>query len=230
MNDIEMQRRLAVFVDAGLLERIPTTWQIRQGELEMTPYVISTDATAEEGYRDRAIAHPLVRQLVLLSHVGRDHLRSGSALDASLESICAHLVLTFHRGMPGFDLQIIQTHPGGLARLAAAVEEALARSTALGKRRWGIAAALFANPSHYLEQFLGDSGWIARAARFDYESVASAGSKFPPEFFTLAAFLGYCARQFPAVPREVGWAHMPAHVATLATRRFREGRRMGWFA
>jgi hypothetical protein len=133
-----LDERLAVFVKAGLLERIPTRWQILQGEIEMTPYVVSTDATAESGYRDRPIAHPLVRQLVIFSHVGRDHLRTGTALGASLESLCAHLILTFHQGMPTFDLQVIQTHRDGLARLEAAIRDtrdAASHQTRDGARR-----------------------------------------------------------------------------------------------
>ncbi|HEX5058694.1 MAG TPA: hypothetical protein VFV99_05000, partial [Kofleriaceae bacterium] len=86
---MSLAQRFSVFVDAGLLQRVPTRWQLLQGEIEMTPYVISTDATAEEGYRPHAFSHPLVRQLLIFSHVGRDHLRTGSALGAKLESICA---------------------------------------------------------------------------------------------------------------------------------------------
>ena len=39
--------RLAPFVEAGLVPRIPTAMQVRQGELQMLPYVISSDATNE---------------------------------------------------------------------------------------------------------------------------------------------------------------------------------------
>src|SRR5688572_30827204 len=118
---MSLASRLQVFVDAGLLARIPTRWQLLQGEIEMTPYVVSTDATSEEGYRDHLASHPLVRQLTIFAHVGPDHLRTGSALGAKLESICAHLIVTFHRGMPVFDLQVIQTHDRGLERLREAI-------------------------------------------------------------------------------------------------------------
>jgi hypothetical protein len=230
MNRQQLEERLAVFVEAGLLERIPTRWQIVQGEIEMTPYVISTDATAENGYRDRPIAHPVVRQLLILSHVGPDHLRTGTALGASLESLCAHLVLTFHRGMPTFDLQVIQTHRDGLARLEAAIHETLARSTPRARRRWQIASRLFSDPLAYFDRFLGDDGWIARARRFDYAGPQTEGSAFPPEFYSLVGLLRYCAARFPAHPREIGWSHVPGHVVALAGRRFREGNRFGWFA
>ena len=67
---MSLAERFSVFVDAGLLQRVPTRWQLLQGEIEMTPYVISTDATAEEGYRAHAFSHPLVRQLLIFNHVG----------------------------------------------------------------------------------------------------------------------------------------------------------------
>ncbi len=220
----DLARRLAVFVDAGLLARVPTRWQLLQAEIEMTPYVISTDATAEEGYRDHLASHPLVRQLRLFAHVGRDHLRTGSALGARLESVCAHLILTFHRGMPVFDLQVVQTHAGGLARLRAAIAETLAEATPIGRRRARIAHTLLRDPHAYLAQFLGDDGWIARAERFDYPSPTDEGSAFPREFWSLVELARYATTFSPRVP-----LGLPLHVARLASRRLREGAGMGWF-
>ena len=222
-----LAHRLAVFVDAGLLARIPTRWQLLQGEIEMTPYVVSTDATAEEGYRDHLASHPLVRQLRIFAHVGRDHLRTGSALGAKLESVCAHLILTFHRGMPVFDLQVIQTHAGGLGRLRAAITETLDASTDLGRRRLHIATTLLRDPRGYLAQFLGDNGWIARAERFDYPPPTIEGSKFPPEFWSLVELARYSEATFPTTIQATA---LPLHVARLASRRAREGGGLGWFA
>ena len=227
---MSLAQRFAVFVDAGLLPRVPTRWQLLQGEIEMMPYVISTDATAEEAYRAHAASHPLVRQLLLFAHVGRDHLRTGSALGAKLESICAHLILTHHRGMPVFDLQVVQTHAHGLVHLRTAVEQALVQSTPIGKRRWRLVSTLLEDPIGYLEQFLGDLGWIARAERFDYPSSADENSKFPPEFWSLVELARYCEVTFPARPRDISLARLPGHVLHLAGRRAREGGGMGWFA
>lgn len=221
--------RLNIFVAAGLVPRVPTRWQLLQGEIEMTPYVVSTDATAEEGYRDHLASHPLVRQLAIFGHVGLDHLRTGSALGAKLESVCAHLILTFHRGMPVFDLQVIQTHDHGLDRLRAAIRETLASSTKLGSRRKRIASRLLLDPTGYLEQFLGDTGFIARAERFDYPTPEDQGSKFPREFWSLVDLANYCAATFPERPRDLAWSAYPRHVLRLASRRTRAGGGMGWF-
>src|SRR5260370_31958369 len=131
----DLEERLRVYLDAGLLRRVPTRFQIRQGELEMTPYVASTDATAEEGYVGARFGHPVLRQPLIFTEVGLDHLALGAALGVKLESLCVHLALTYHRGMPVFDLQAVQTHPDGLARLRAALEEIRSGSTPRGRRR-----------------------------------------------------------------------------------------------
>jgi len=229
VNTTDLHQRLRVFIDAGLLSRIPTRWQIRQGELQMAPYVLSSDATTEEGYARGPLGHPLLRQPLIFSQIGREHLHIGCALGSAHASLCAHLQLTFHRGMPVFDLQVLQTHPDGLARLRRTLEEMVAGSTPLARRRQRIAGWIFTDPRAYLERFLGDDGWIARAERFDYAGPAEEGSAFPPEFFSLVGFLSYCASMFPAHPGDLSWWRYPEHVLTLAGRRFREGRQFGWF-
>jgi hypothetical protein len=223
---IDLAARLRVFTDAGLLRKVPTPWQLRQGEWEMTPYVMSTDATDETHYT--RLGHPVLRQAIILREAGLDHLATGSALGVKLESVCTHLQLTYHQGMPVFDLQVVQTHPDGLARLRAALEEMAAGTTPLGRRRRRIAALIFRDPDEYIGRFFGADGWLARAERFDYATPAEASSAFPNEFFSLVGLLDYCATNFPA-ERDVSWARLPGHLLHLAGRRFREGRGFGWF-
>jgi hypothetical protein len=229
-TDTGLAERLRVFRAAGLMDAVPTRWQIRQGGLEMTPYVVSTDVTAEEGYRRAPLGHPVLRQPLIFAEIGRDHLRTGSALDARLESVCAHLQLTHHRGMPVFDLQMVQTHAGGLEHLEAELEALLRGVTpAALRRRRRIATLILREPDEYFRRFLGPDGWIARAARLEYPTPRDERSNVPPEFFSLVGFLNYCAAAFPARPRDVAWWRYPRYVARLATRRFREGGGLGWF-
>jgi hypothetical protein len=221
-----LAQRLRVFTDAGLLRRIPTPWQLRQGDWEMTPYVASTDATDESGYT--RLGHPVLRQSIIFWEVGLDHLATGSALGVKLASLCTHLELTYHQGMPVFDLQLVQTHENGLARLRAALEDIAAGATPLGRRRKRIMALILRDPEAYLGRFFGADGWLERAARFDYATPAEERSAFPPEFFSLVGFLDYCATQFPA-ERSFSSLRVPGHLLQLAGRRFREGRGLGWF-
>jgi hypothetical protein len=230
MNANHLSQRVRVFREAGLLDRVPTLFQLHQGELQMAPYVTSTDATAEEGYRGARLGHPVLRQPLIVSQVGLDHFRLGSALGVKLSSLCAHLQLTFHQGMPVFDLQVIQTHDDGLDVLRSSLVELLAGRTPRARRRRRLASLILANPDAYWSSFLGDQGWIARAARFDYPDAEEQGSAFPPEYYSLVGFLRHCAESFPASASEVPLRAWPTHVLDLVSRRFREGRGFGWFA
>lgn len=225
---MDLNQRLAVFVRAGLVDRVPTRWQLRQGEIEMTPYVISTDATAVEPYVGARFGHPVLRQPLIASQVGLDHFRTGSGLGAKVPSQCRHLHLTYHQGMPVFDLQVLQTHDDGLDVLERKTHELLAGSTREARRIHRLASLCLARPADYHEQFLGDDGWIARARRFDYPQPGDEDSAFPPEFFSLVGLVNYCARAFPARWAEVGWSRLPGHVAHLLGRRFRDGGGFGW--
>ena len=113
----DIPARLAPFVEAGLIPVLPTHAQIAQGEVEMLPYVISSDATVEPRYAGAPLGHPVVRQPILLALIGRDHLDTGTGVACELDSVIRHLHFTYHQGMPVWDLQVIQTHPGGLQRL-----------------------------------------------------------------------------------------------------------------
>jgi hypothetical protein len=212
--------RLQPFVQAGLLPALPTWWQLRQGELEMIPFVLSSDATDESRYAPW-LGHPWIRQPIILWQVGRDHLRAGSGLGTSLSSLCKHLHLTHHLGMPVYDLQLVQTHAGGLDRLERETVAVLAGSESWARRRRRVVGLLLQDPPEYLERFLGADGWIARARRFEYPAPTDEGSPFPPEFYSLASFCGYCAERFPKHPRDLGWSALPMHLASRLTRRLR---------
>lgn len=225
MPSEEIERRIRPFLAAGLVARVPTPWQLVQGTIEMTPYVLSSDATAERRYAGTPFGHPILRQPLIFARVGLDHLRTGPALGAKPGSVCAHLHLTYHQGMPVFDLQVLQTHPDGLARLRARTEELLAGKTVRARRDNRLVALILPRADLYYREFLGTEGWIARAERFDYPSARAEGSSLPEEFFSLTGFLDHCANAFPAAPDAMPWPRRARHVVRLLGRRFREGRR-----
>jgi hypothetical protein len=228
--DHDLRQRLRIFLDAGLLRRIPTRWQIQQGTLQMLPYVSSTDATAEAWYEGAPFGHPLVRQPLIIARVGLDHFRTGPALGAKRSSLVEHLHLTYHQGMPVFDLQLVQTHERGLDVLRERTEVLLANDTPRARRFNRYASLILPRAHDYYRQFLGSDGWIARAERLEYPTPEQEGAAFPPEFYSLVGFLSYCADAFPARPGDVAWTRLPAHLLAVAGRRFREGRAFGWFA
>lgn len=222
-----LQKRLSVFIEAGLIQEIPTPWQMLQGTLAMFPYVLSSDAVLESRYQGAPFAHPFLRQPLLIFASGRDHVRVGPAFDAKLPNICKHLYLTYHWGMPVFDLQVIQTHPGGLEFFRKRTEELLAGETRWARRMRRFQALILPRGDDYLREFLGEHGWIARAERLDYPTPAEETSAFPPEFFSLVTFLNHCAVAYPR-ERMTPWFRMPGYMLSLFLRRFREGRGLGW--
>lgn len=224
----ELSRRLAPFLNAGLLKQIPTPWQMLQGTFEMTPYVLSSDAVLESRYRGAPFAHPFMRQPLLIAICGVDHLRVGPAFDAKLTSVCKHLYLTYHWGMPVFDLQVIQTHENGLAVLRKRTEAMLANETDNARRMRRLQALILPRGDEYLHEFLGDDGWIARAERFDYPDPAAEKSVFPPEFFSLVTFLDHCAATYAPTRENMPTHKVPGHLYSLWRRRAREGRTLGW--
>src|SRR4051794_24437412 len=92
--------RLAVFVDAGLIERVPTTWQLLQGQIEMAPYVMLPDAGDRARYAGARLGHPLLRTPIVLREVGANHLRIGHGLHNPAEVLFRHLNFVLHSGMP----------------------------------------------------------------------------------------------------------------------------------
>lgn len=232
MNDprpstLDLAERLRIFREHGRIPRLPTWWQVRQGAVEMTPYVISTDVTAEQHYRPWW-GHPLARQPALARLIGIDHLATGSGLRSRLSSVVSHLQLTWHQGMPTFDLQLVMTHPNGLSVLAERTRAVRDGSTPEGRRRRRLAERFFVDPDGYYERFLEPGGWIDRARAMDFPSPAEDGAAIPHEFYSLVGFMEHCASAYPATVAEVGRLQAPAHLAWLATRRFREEGGLGW--
>jgi len=227
MEPLPLSERLAPFLERGLLRDIPTAWQRWQGTLEMTPYVISPDVTSEGSYRPHLLANPVIRQLFLIRLIGLDHFSTGSGLRIGLGSICKHLILTWHEGMPTYDLQIVQTHPGGLDALRHRLEGAVSPQTAEDAQIRNQALRLFPDPDAYFQLFLAEGGWIDRAAAFDYPSAVAESGAMPEEFYSLVAFLDYCL-EYPASPAETGALAMPGHLLRLGTRRLRAGTGKRW--
>ncbi|NCG19011.1 MAG: hypothetical protein GWP91_08370 [Rhodobacterales bacterium] len=222
-----LEDRLTPFLDRGLLYALPNRWQIFQGTLEMTPFVLSPDVTSEESYRSHILANAVVRQPFLIRLIGLDHLSTGTGLSVKLSSICMHLMLTWHEGMPTYDLQIVQTHPGGLDALRRQIDGALNPQTAQDRRLRQQADRLFPNPAAYFALFTQAGGWIDRAAAFDYPSAAVESGTMPDEFYSLVSFLNHCLT-LPKRPSNVGWPRVPAHLARLLSRRLRTQNTRTW--
>lgn len=215
----DLDQRLRPLRQAGLVDRIPTRWQLLLGQIEMAPYVVMPDAGDAARYRGARCGHPLLRTPIVLSQVGWEHLRVGHGLDASLRALVLHLAYVYHEGMPTFDLQLVQTHEGGLDALRRFLEALEAGHQQHHER---LIDLVIPDARAYRRQFLEADGWIDRAARFDYPPTTTAAAFLRPEFTQLSSFLDYCRAAFPESPRaEPPW-RSARRIAALASRRLRE--------
>lgn len=214
--------RLKPFLERGLIDTVPTEWQLLQGSLEMAPYVVTPDAGDDARYDGAPLGHPLLRTPIVLSQIGLDHLQIGHGLFVqAAESYFKHLMFVYHEGMPTYDLQLVQTVPDGLARLRAYVEAIELGTTPAARRQRKLIDLIIPRASRYRQQFLARGGWIDRAAAFDYPSTDELPPYLRPEFTTLVGFLAYCSTAYPATRRDLPVGQVPTHLARLVTRRFR---------
>lgn len=220
---IDIAQRLTPFMRQGLIRVAPTHWQITQGEMQMLPYVLTPDITDEGRYDGTPFGHPVLRQPIIFSQIGRDHLRTGSGLECKLESVMKHLHFTIHAGMPVFDLQVIQTHPGGLERFRCYSEQLQHSNETWARRTRALIDLIIPNAGDYREQFIELDGWIDRAGRFDYADAIADNPNFPPEFTSFVHFMNFCADTFPAHVGDTPLAQLPGHLFRTLIRMPREG-------
>ncbi|MFT7582884.1 MAG: hypothetical protein ACI9MR_004569 [Myxococcota bacterium] len=216
-----LRDRFKPFIDAGLIQGIPTPWQLALGAIEMAPYVIMPDDGDKDRYSGALLGNPLLRQPIIFAYVGRDHMRIGHGLDVSPKSQRRHLNFVFHEGMPVYDLQLVQTHPDGLEELRRAMMQ-LEEGT-LPQRAWQrrMIDLVIPDASSYRRRFVEPGGYIDRALAFDYPPLDGVAEFLRPEFTSLTTFIDYCLESFePARDPKRPW-HTVREVADLATRRLR---------
>ena len=214
--------RLAVFVNAGLIPQVPTTFQLLQGQLEMAPFVLLPDAGDDDRYAGAPLGHPLLRTPLVFWEIGPDHLRIGHGLHAAAESLYRHLMFVFHEGMPAYDLQLIQTVPGGLATFREYVQDIDGARTPERARQRKRIDLVVPDAARYRRCFLEPGGWIDRAEALDYPGEAEVAAFLRPEFMSLIRFSNYCASTFPRQPLDLPMQRLPGHLFGLAARRFRQ--------
>jgi hypothetical protein len=215
------ETRLRVFLEAGLIQRVPTRWQLLQGQLEMLLYVILPDANDGARYAGAPLGNPLIRQPFLLAEIGIDHLRAGHGLDASLEGLIKHLNFVLHVDYPVYDLQLLQTVPGGLEALRRVTTEIDQPRTMERRRQQWLADSIVPDADRYRRRLVEEGGWIDRAAALDYPPDSDQSAYLRPEFSSLVGFMNYCAVRLPESPRETPPLALPGHLASLFLCRLR---------
>jgi hypothetical protein len=173
------RERLRFFVDNDLLPEVPSTWQIVAGSVASLPVVLGETAGGRANSR-RTLLGQIPLRVPLQTLFAPGQAFSVHGLLCSESTVRRHILSVFHEDeMVVYDLQLLQTFPGGLDRL-----EAEARETATSR---SLRARLLRN-------VVGGAGYHARVAALcePARSLHYPACSIDPRFGSLVGFMRYC--------------------------------------
>jgi hypothetical protein len=168
--------RFAFFAAQGLLEAVPHPAQVKAATLEMLPFAFNETPIEHAANRQSLWGHIPLRVPLQLLYCPQQVIVWNGLL-ASPHVLIKHLLSSFHEdGVIAYDLQLLQSYPGGLEALERAAEEVASGEDPLAPMLSAIAGGYHA---HLAE--------LARAARrFEYPP------DLHPRFSSLVGFGRYC--------------------------------------
>ena len=179
-SEQDIQDRIGFFVKHGYTDRLPSPWQIKVGCLAMLPVTLSESERERERSRSTLMGQVPIRVPLQILYNPRQILPD-TGLTHRPEQLVRHVLSVYHEdAFLGYDLQLLQSHPRGLALLR---EEAA--KVVEGKTLW----------APYLRQLVGWPGYheelirLADAAeRFEYPDPLDVD----PRFASLVGFSEFC--------------------------------------
>ncbi|MBX3271042.1 MAG: hypothetical protein KF729_12325 [Sandaracinaceae bacterium] len=173
--------RLGFFARHAMIERLPSAWQVSVGWLAMLPITLSE--SERERARSRATwMSQLPRRALFQGLYEPRQLLVDTGLRLRAAQVVGHVLSVYHEdAFLGYDLQLLQSHPGGLALLRSE-----ATKVARGETRW----------ASYLKALTSWPGYHARLVELAEEAEAF---RYPdpldldPRFATLVGFAAWCA-------------------------------------
>jgi hypothetical protein len=185
--------RIGWFVRAGRLERVPTPWQVRMGTAVMMPITFSESERERARSRSTFAGQVPVRVPLQVLYAPRQVL-SSSGLELRAPDIVRHLLCVYHEdAFLGYDLQLLESHVGGLELLEREAARVVDRRNAL---------------TPLLERVVGWPGYHARLVEL---AMRARAGEYPdpldldPRFCTLLGFARFCC-SLPDWPgREFYW-------------------------
>jgi hypothetical protein len=176
----KFQDRFAFFVKHDMIERVPSAWQVRVGWLAMLPSYLSESDRERERSRSTFMGQVPVRVPLQILYNPRQ-LVVDTGLEQKPFHIVKHVLSVYHEdAFLGYDLQLLQSHPGGLALLRSEAKKVVDNTT-----RW----------SGYLTRLVGWPGYHARlielaeeAELFHYPDPLD----IDPRFASLCGFAKFC--------------------------------------
>ena len=193
-----VQDKLAQLIRRGVIEQVPTLWQLELGVMRMWHRVVfrsnsigtSTTHEVRSGWRARLLKNRLIRGPVLLLEgaiAPWDH----TGLASSSKRLIKHLLAAHHDGAQfAYDLAILSAEPGALQALHAQTVRIL---TTEGRRtRWLKDLAVY---DGYHEALLE-----AVECYLSGEPILDPGAAHDPDI-AFEAYIDWCLRQ-PMTPRD----------------------------
>jgi hypothetical protein len=172
--------RFRHFVNRGMLEAVPTAWQMAMGSLIMLP-VLYSESPRERVMSRRTLLGQVPLRAPLQALFCPQQALSSTGLLTPRDAIVRHVISVYHEEPAlTYDLQLLESHPGGLDAL-----EREAWAVAQGRRRW----------SRLLTQLVGGAGYHARVAEL---AAAARRSEYPdtapldPRFASVVGFGRFC--------------------------------------
>jgi hypothetical protein len=189
----DIDARLGTFVRAGRLERVPSPWQLRIGTAVMLPITFGESERERARSRSTFAGQVPVRVPLQLLYSPRQ-LLSTSGIELRARDIVRHLLCVYHEdAFLGYDLQLLESHVGGLELLELEATRVIDRRERIGA---------------LLERVVGGPGYHARLV--ELAARARAG-EYPdpldldPRFCTLLGFARFCCSLPDWPDREFYW-------------------------
>lgn len=175
-----IEDRIGFFVKHGLLERLPSPWQVRIGGAVMLPITLSESERERQRSRSTWIGQIPLRvplQLLYSPH----QLLADTGLSLAPKHIVKHLLCVYHEdAFLGYDLQLLHSHERGLELLEREAQRVVEGSNPL---------------TPVLRKVVGWPGYHARlvelaaaARRFDYPDPLDLDRRF----CSLIGFAQFC--------------------------------------
>ena len=182
-----IRARLGGFVERGELEGLPSPWQVRAGWVVMLPVTLSeSDRERAQSRRTWLGQVPLRVPLQVLYNPSQ--LLADTGIGRRPDQLVRHLLSVFHEpAFLGYDLQLLGSHPDGLAML-----QREARRVVEGRSGWSPLLKRMVGGSDYHERLIG----LATDAR---EGRLPDPLDLDLRFATLLGFARYC-RSLPDWP------------------------------
>ena len=172
--------RMGFFARRGYLDALPSPWQVKVGWLAMLPFILSESDRERARSRRTWLGQIPIRVPLQVLYCPRQ-LFADTGLTQTPGQLAGHLLSVYHEdAYLGYDLQVLQSHPGGLARLRREARRVIA-----GQTPWAPVLRRLVGWPAYHQRLIA----LAEAAE---DFVYPDALDLDPRFASLVGFAKFC--------------------------------------